>query len=108
MKAFLKKIPKDNLPKSYQLEAMEKAIKDILMVTGFFVLNIIQKISKLFFKVMERLPNQRWKGALEWQVVPDDNDMRILTKDLGNDKKMIGFTHEHYKRIFDIVIKELD
>ncbi|MDE9566366.1 hypothetical protein KKI93_20595 [Xenorhabdus bovienii] len=47
----------------------------------------------------------RWKGALEWEVIPGNNDLRILTKDLGNGKTQIGFSNDHYKRIFDVIIK---
>ncbi|SIP72321.1 conserved hypothetical protein [Xenorhabdus innexi] len=106
--ASLKKTPKNNPPKPHQIEAMNKAINDILNGKGIPRIQRNTKDTQTVFQGHGEADQQRWKGALEWQVVPGNNDMRILTKDLGNGKKMIGFTHEHYKRIFDVVVKELD
>ncbi|MBD2807099.1 hypothetical protein ID855_21055 [Xenorhabdus sp. ZM] len=93
--ASLKKEPKNKkeAPKPHHLEAMNKAIDDIYNGKGIprFEKTGEQKI----FQGRGDADQKRWKGAREWQVVPDDNDMRILTIDLGNGKKKIGFTIDH-------------
>ncbi|MDE9558001.1 hypothetical protein KKJ06_22150 [Xenorhabdus bovienii] len=54
----------------------------------------------------DHISKQRWKGAREWAVVEGNNKMRILTIDLGNGKKKVGFTIDHYDRIFDVIVEQ--
>ncbi|MDC9616117.1 DUF6531 domain-containing protein [Xenorhabdus khoisanae] len=104
LKAFLKKTPKKDPPKPYQLEAMNKAINDIFSGKG--IPRIDREIGgQTVYQGRGGVDQQRWKGALEWSVIKGDNDMRILTKDLGNGKTKIGFTIDHYKRIFDVIVE---
>ncbi|WP_284161931.1 hypothetical protein [Burkholderia pseudomallei] len=104
LKAFLKKTPKKDPPKPYQLEAMNKAINDIFSGKG--IPRIDCEIGgQTVYQGRGGVDEQRWKGALEWSVIKGDNDMRILTKDLGNGKTKIGFTIDHYKRIFDVIVE---
>ena len=56
-------------------------------------------------KIFKGIEGERWKGALEWQVIPGNNDYRILTKQLPNGKTQVGFSDDHWGRIFDIILE---
>ncbi|WP_139217019.1 hypothetical protein [Xenorhabdus mauleonii] len=104
--ASLKKMPKNDPPKPQLLEAMNKAINDIFSGKG--IPRIDRDIGgQTIFKGASNKPAiQRWKGSREWMVVEGNNRMRILTKDLGNGKTQIGFTADHYDRIFDVIVEQ--
>ena len=104
--ATLKNIPKNNPPKPHQLEAMNKAINDIFNGKGIPHINRDIGGQTIFKGNSHKPAIQKWEGAREWMVVQRDNNMRILTKDLGNGKTQVGFTTDHYERIFDVIIKQ--
>ncbi|WP_275382252.1 RHS repeat domain-containing protein, partial [Xenorhabdus bovienii] len=105
--AFLKKEPKNkkDAPKPHHLEAMNRAINDIFNGKGIPRIDPKTK-GQTVYQGNGGVDQQRWKGSLEWAVVKGDNNMRILTKDLGNGKTKIGFSIDHYKRIFDVVVEQ--
>ncbi|MFY3769146.1 hypothetical protein AHYW_002874 [Providencia manganoxydans] len=103
----LKSTPKNNPPKPHQLEAMNKAINDIFNGKGIPRINR-QTGTQTIFQGRGNVAQARWKGALEWEVIPGNNDLRILTKDLGNGKTQVGFSNDHYDRIFDVIIKKTE
>ena len=55
-------------------------------------------------KIFKGIEGEKWKGALEWQVIPGNDRYRILTKQLPNGKTQVGFTDTHYDRIFDVIL----
>nr|WP_318564846.1 hypothetical protein [Providencia stuartii] len=103
--ATLKNIPKNNPPKPHQLETMNKAINDIFNGKGIPRINR-ETGTQTIFQGIGNAAQTRWKGALEWEVISGNNNLRVLTKDLGNGKTQIGFSNDHYIRIFDVVIKQ--
>ncbi|MGG4608508.1 RHS repeat-associated core domain-containing protein [Providencia sp. Me31A] len=103
----LKSSPKTNPPKPHQLEAMNKAINDIFNGKGIPRIDR-QTGTQTIFQGRGNAAQARWKGASEWEVIPGNNDLRILTKDLGNGKTQVGFSNDHYDRIFDVIIKKTE
>ncbi|MBD2785029.1 hypothetical protein ID858_02225 [Xenorhabdus sp. DI] len=85
---------------------MEKAINDIFNGKGIPRIQYGTKDKQTVFQGKGNAAQARWKGALEWEVIPGDNNLRILTKDLGNGKTQIGFSNDHYTRIFDVVTQK--
>ncbi|WP_343076259.1 RHS repeat-associated core domain-containing protein, partial [Xenorhabdus bovienii] len=105
--ASLKKMPKNDPPKPHQIEAMNKAINDIYNGKGIPRISPKTKGQTIFeLRPNDHISKQRWKGAREWAVVEGNNKMRILTIDLGNGKKKVGFTIDHYDRIFDVIVEQ--
>jgi len=97
-----KKPPKKPLSKR-EIDAMNKAVNDILDGKG-----IIRDDGRGGQKIFQgRGKNAGWKGAKEWEVVRRNNDMRILTIDLENGKTKVGFSPDHYERIFDIIVEDI-
>ncbi|HHA2009048.1 TPA: RHS repeat-associated core domain-containing protein, partial [Enterobacter mori] len=92
--------PKQPLSKSI-LSAMNKAINGILNGKGIPRLDAGKQ--KIF---QGKGKNAGWAGAKEWEVIKGNNDMRVLTIDLGNGKTKIGFSPDHYDRIFEIIIND--
>ena len=56
-------------------------------------------------KIFKGIEGEKWKGALEWQVIPGNDKYRILTKQLPNGKTQVGFTDNHYKRILEVFLE---
>ncbi|MFB4257485.1 RHS repeat domain-containing protein, partial [Escherichia fergusonii] len=83
------------------LNAMNKAINDILSGKGIPRLDMGKQ--KIF---QGKGKNAGWAGAKEWEVIKGNNDMRVLTLDLGDGKTKIGFSPDHYERIFEIIISD--
>ncbi|ECI5354749.1 hypothetical protein MKU92_003070 [Salmonella enterica] len=79
---------------------MNKAVNNILDGKG-----IIRSDGYGGQKIFQgRGKNAGWQGAKEWEVISGNNNMRILTIDLGNGKTKIGFSPDHYERIFEVIV----
>ncbi|WP_241688185.1 RHS repeat-associated core domain-containing protein, partial [Salmonella enterica] len=101
----LKNPPKQNKPTEAELDAMSKAVNDILDGKGMPRLDKLGN-QKVFGGVLESGQKvDKWKGGLEWDVVRGNNRLRIITKELPNGQTQVGFGHPHWERIFDIVVK---
>ncbi|MCV9215697.1 RHS domain-containing protein, partial [Escherichia coli] len=97
----IKNPPKQPLSKRV-LDAMNKAVNDIFDGKG--IPRVDSAGNQKIFQGQGK--NSGWRGAKEWEVIKGNNDMRILTIDLGNGKTKIGFSPDHYERIFEIIISD--
>ncbi|EQA4287339.1 hypothetical protein ACX2VH_004162 [Cronobacter dublinensis] len=92
---YLKNPPKKNAPTPDELEAMKKAVNDIL--DGNFLPRIDRAGNKKFFGGF--LENgqkvDKWRGGLEWDVIPGNNRLRVITKGPPNGNIQVGFGHPH-------------
>ncbi|PHM53887.1 RHS repeat-associated core domain-containing protein [Xenorhabdus sp. KK7.4] len=101
----LRKPPKKDAPKPHELDAMQKSVNDIIDGKGLPRLDKSGK-QKVFGGMLENGQKvDKWKGGLEWDVIRGNNRLRLITKDLGDGKIMVGFGYPHWERIFDVVIK---
>ena len=80
---------------------LNKGLNDIFNGRGIPRLDKYGK--QKIFKGLDK-KQEKWKGALEWEVIPGNGDYRILTKQLPNGKTQVGFSDNHYIRILEVIL----
>ncbi|MFB0773531.1 RHS repeat domain-containing protein [Proteus cibi] len=94
--ATLKNTPKKDPPKPNELEALNNAINDIFGGKGIPRIDPKTGKQKVFGGMLENGQKvYKWKGGLEWEVIPGNNRLRLVTKDLGDGRIMVGFGYPH-------------